>query len=29
VRFLYAYFQAIVRQRTKPEVLRIQNLRAL
>ena len=29
VRFLYAYFQAIVHQCTEPEVLRVQNLRAL
>ena len=29
VRFLYAYFQAIVRQCTEPEVLRVRNLRAL
>ena len=26
VRFLYAYFQAIVHQRTEPEILRVQNL---
>ena len=29
MRFLYVYFQAIVQQRTEPEVLRVQNLRAL
>ena len=29
VRFLYAYFQAIVRPRTELEVLCVQNLRAL
>ena len=29
VRFLYAYFQAIVWRCTEPEVLRVQNLRAL
>jgi len=27
--FLYAYLQPIVRQCTKPEVLHVQNLRAL
>ena len=29
MRFLYTYFQAIVRRCTEPEVLRVQNLRAL
>jgi len=29
MRFLYAYFQAIVQQHTEQEVLRVQNLHAL